>query len=55
MFKSLFELGADIATIVTAPVKVAVDVTRAVTKPLADASKQVVEDVKDLTQDKTEK
>ena len=55
MFKSLFSLAGDVVTIATAPVELAVDLTRTVTKPLADASKQVVEGVKELTQGKAEK
>ena len=55
MFKFLFELAGDVVAIASAPIEVAVDITRAVTKPLADASKEVVEAVKDLTQDEVEK
>lgn len=55
MFKSLFKLAGDVVSIAAAPVEVAADITRTVTKPLADVSKQVVEGVKELTQDETEK
>ncbi len=51
MFKSLVSLVEDTVSIVTAPVEVAADLTRMVTKPLADASQQVVKSVKEATED----
>lgn len=54
MFKSLFDLGKDIVDIATAPVEIAADITRAVTKPIADAAKEAVETVKDEVDDLTD-
>ena len=49
MFGSLLKLADDVLTIATTPVKIAVDVTRAVTKPLADAAKDTAKGVEELT------
>lgn len=49
LFDSLAGLVGDLAAIVVAPVEVAVDVTAAVVKPLADGARAVVEEVKELT------
>lgn len=50
---STLGVAADIATVAIAPVVVAADLTRAVTKPVADAATEVVavvsEGVRDLT------
>lgn len=54
MFKSLFGLTKDIADIAIAPVEIAIDVTRAVTKPIADLSREAVEEVKEATKDITD-
>jgi len=54
MFKSIFGLVEDVATVVTAPVEVAVDLTRCVTKPLADAAEAVTDEVKDATKEITD-
>ncbi len=51
MLGSLFGLGKDLATIVTAPVEIAIDLTRVVTKPVADVAKEITTGVKDLTKD----
>ncbi len=48
-----FDLIEDVADIVTAPVKIAVDVTRVVTKPVADVANVVVEEVKEMTEEIT--
>jgi len=47
MFKSLFELGKDVVDIATAPVEIAVDVTRAVTEPIAETAQDCVDAVKE--------
>lgn len=47
MFKSIFGLVSDVATIVTAPVEMAVDATRIITKPLAEVAEEAVEAVKE--------
>lgn len=51
MLGSLFNLGKDLVEIVIAPVEIAVDATRVVTKPLADAAKEASTMVKDLTKE----
>lgn len=53
MFGELFKLGEDLVKVAVAPVEVALDVTRVVTKPLADVATSTVETVKDLTKDIT--
>lgn len=47
LIKSLFDLGKDAVTIVAKPVEIAVDVTRLVTKPLADAATEIADDIKE--------
>ena len=51
MFKSLLGIVEDVTKIVSAPVEIAIDVTRALTKPIADASQEVVKEVKETTKD----
>lgn len=51
MFGSLLNLGSDLVDIATAPVKIAVNVTRVVTKPVADFANEVVEEVSDFVDD----
>jgi len=51
MFGSLFNAITDVAKIVVAPVEIAAGVTRAVTKPLAEAAGELVKDVKKLAED----
>lgn len=46
MFKSLIDLTKDVVEIASTPVEVAVDATRAVTKPVAEAMKEVKDDIK---------
>ena len=46
MFKSLFELTKDVVDIAIAPVEIAVDVAREVTKPVAELAKDIVEEFK---------
>lgn len=46
MFGALAGLVGDVAKVAAAPVSVAVDLTRAVTKPAADAAEQVAREVK---------
>lgn len=48
MFKSIVGIFEDAAKIVAAPVSIAADVTRAVTKPLAQGAEEVAKVVKDL-------
>lgn len=49
MFKSLIGIVTDVAKVAIAPVEVALDVTRTITKPMADVAEEVVKEVKDLT------
>lgn len=46
MFKSIVGLGEDVVKIVSAPVEIAVDLTRTVTKPVADAAQDAVKEIK---------
>ena len=46
LLKSIFNVAKDVTEIALAPVEIAVDLTRQVTKPIAEAAKEVVEDVK---------
>ncbi len=54
MLRSLFGVVTDIAKIITAPVEIGLDLTRTVTKPVADVAEDLVEDVKDLVEDLTD-
>lgn len=47
LFKSVVELASDIVDVAVAPVEIAVDVTKAAVKPVADAAREITEDVKD--------
>ncbi len=46
LFKSLGKLVGDVADIALAPVEIAVDMTRVVTKPVADMAKEMTEEIK---------
>lgn len=50
MIKSLLGVVTDVAKIAAAPVEIAADVTRAVTKPVADLSEEAVKEVKEMTE-----
>lgn len=54
MFKSLFGLVEDVAKIVTTPTEVALDVTRASTKPIADMAADLTKEIKNGLKDLTE-
>ena len=54
MLRSLFGVVTDITKIIAAPVEIAADLARTVTKPVADLPEDLVEDVKDLSQDLTD-
>lgn len=54
MLKSLFGLVEDTVKIASAPVEIALDTTRVVTKPIADLAQEAVEEVKEATKDITE-
>lgn len=49
----MFGLLSDVIKIAVAPVQVAADLTRVVTKPLADAAEEVVKEVKETSKDLT--
>ncbi len=53
MFKSLFGIVEDVVKVVAAPVEIAIDVTRVVTKPIADLAEEAVQEVKDATEEIT--
>jgi len=44
MFKSLFSLAKDVVEIAVAPVEIAANLTREVTKPIAEELKEIVKD-----------
>lgn len=48
LLKSLGGLAADVAQVVAAPVEMVVDVAAAAVKPVAEAAKELVDDVKRL-------
>ena len=54
MLRSLFGVVTDIAKIITAPVEIGLDLTRTVTKPVAEAAEDVVESVKGAAEDLTD-
>lgn len=47
MFGSLIGIVSDAVKIAAAPIEIAADVTRAVTKPIAEVAQEVVKEVKD--------
>jgi hypothetical protein len=49
LFNSLFNVVRDVATVATAPTDIAASLTRTVTQPLADATKDIVESVREAT------
>lgn len=55
MFKGLIKsftlLGEDVIGVVTAPVEIAVDTARVITKPIADMSKDISKEVKKSTEE----
>lgn len=51
-FNSAFGLVTDVAKIVLAPVQVAVDLTRAVTKPVADLAQDTAKELNKTLGDK---
>ncbi len=51
IFSSFVELAEDAGRLVAAPVEIALDITGAIVKPLADGAQVVVEEVKQLTKD----
>jgi len=53
MFKSLFGIVTDVAKVVAAPVEIALDLTHAVTKPVAEVAEEMVKDVKEATDNVT--
>lgn len=51
MFGSLLGVATDLVKIAAAPVEIAADLTRAVTKPIADAATETAKAVKAETKD----
>lgn len=54
MLDSLFGVIGDVVKIAAAPVEIASDMTRAVTKPLADAAQEAAREVKEGVRDLTD-
>lgn len=48
LLKSLTELAIDVATVATKPVEVVVDLADAAIKPIAEAAKDIADDVKSI-------
>ena len=48
LFDSLIDLTSNVVKIAVAPLEAAVDVTNAVVKPLADATKEVTDTIKSI-------
>ena len=46
MFKSIFNVAADVVKIAVAPIEIAADLTHVVTKPVAELAEDVVDMVK---------
>lgn len=51
MFSSIFGIAKDIVKVAVAPIEIAADVTRSITKPVADAVEEVVNDIKEELND----
>ena len=52
MFKSLIGIVSDVVTVAVTPIEIAADLTRAVTKPMAETAKEIADDVKEATGNK---
>jgi len=53
MFDSLIKLGKDVVDVVAAPVEIAIDSARIVTKPVADLANEAVDVVKEASEEIT--
>ncbi len=53
MFGSLVGIVTDVAKIAVAPIEIALDTTRVVTKPVADLTQEVVKEVKKASEELT--
>jgi len=51
LLKKSVDVVGDVADIVVAPVEIAVDVTSAIVKPVADEAREIVEDISDDLKD----
>ena len=51
MFKSLLGVVENVARVVTAPIEIAANTVSVVTKPVADAAQECVDEVKDIMKD----
>lgn len=54
MFGTLFDLATDVVKVVTAPIEIALDTTRVVTKPMGDLAQEAVSEIKQATKSVTE-
>ena len=54
LFDSLKKLTEDVVDIAVTPVKIAVDTTRVVTKPVADIAKDIAKEVEETVDEITE-
>lgn len=53
MFGSLLGIVGDVVKVVAAPVEIALDTARVVTKPLADVAQEAAKEIKDTTKELT--
>ena len=51
MFGSLLKLAEDIVKTVSAPVEITADLTRLISKPIANAAEAIKDEVKDVIED----
>lgn len=51
MFGSLIGIASDLTKIAIAPVKIAADVTRTVTEPVANAATEAAKEIEEITKD----
>jgi hypothetical protein len=51
MFGSLLGVATDLVKVAVAPVEIAADVARVITKPAADLAQEVTKEVKEATRD----
>lgn len=51
MFRSLFNLAGDVLKVAAAPVTIAAELARTITKPVADTAEEVAKTITDVLKD----
>ena len=51
LFDSILELTKDLTDIVTAPIELAVDTVKTITKPLADTTNEIKDNIKETLEE----